>query len=140
MKYPVGISSKQKKRLKKVYIKSLRENSKKVEPEKAKNISKAKFYEESFKIFMKLEENKKNRVKFKIKKSYIKEGIDYKVYKINGTKMAVSTDKKILDKFKTAERKGLLREMDDPYEQEILFKIKDKYQIEFDPDMFYAIK
>lgn len=140
MKMPKGITKKQKMHLKKIYEDTYSKNLHKIGERKSKNVARARFYEEAFKIFMNQEQLLEEKPKIIKKKTYIKESVDYKAYESNGAKLIVSTDEKVLDKFKNAERKGLLRDMDDPYEQEILFKIKDEYNIEFSPDMYYVIK
>lgn len=140
MKMPKGITKKQKMHLRKIYESNYNKNFPKLGEKKAKNVARAKFYEEAFKMFMKQEELLEEKPKIIKKKTYIKENLDYKAYEYNNTKLIVSTDEKLLNKFKNAERKGLLRDMDDPYEQEVLFKIKDEYNIEFSPDMYYVIK
>jgi hypothetical protein len=146
MKFPKNITKKEKKYLKEVYEKTLQENIKKRKPkEKARSIARSRFYEEAFKIFIRKEKkvsvneiwNKKNKTKLF---SYIKESVDYKSYKIGNNKLFTSTDKKILEIFSDAERKGILRNMNDEFEQEILFKVKDKFNVRFDPDMYYVIK
>ena len=126
-------------------MKMLQKKIKKKPIKKARLIAKAKFYEECFKIFLKKENEiivneiweKQNPKKLF---SYIEEGIDYKKYNIGNNKFIVSTDKKILEKYSDSERKGMLRNINDEFEQEILFKIKNKYNIRLDPDMYYVIK
>jgi UTP:GlnB (protein PII) uridylyltransferase len=144
MKFPKNITRKEKKYLKEVYENALEKNKKKP-IKKARSIAKAKFYEECFKIFLKKENEiivneiweKQNPKKLF---SYIEESIDYKKYNIGNNKFIVSTDKKILEKYSDSERKGMLRNINDEFEQEILFKIKNKYNIRLDPDMYYVIK
>lgn len=144
MKFPKNITRAEKKYLKEVYYSALKENKRK-ETKKAKAIAKARFYEECFNIFLKKEKiltinemwNQQNKKKLF---TYIKESIDYKSYNIGNNKFIVSTDKKILEKYSDAERKGMLRDMTDEFEQEILFKAKSKYNIRFHPDMYYVIK
>lgn len=144
MKFPTNTTKKERKYLKEVYESTLLKNRKRSK-QKARAIAKAKFYEECFKIFLKKENeivvneiwNRKNKKKLF---SYIKENIDYKKYKIGNNIFIVSTDKKILEKYSDSERKGMLRSMNDEYEQEILFKTKKKYNIRLDPDMYYVIR
>lgn len=131
MKFPKGITKKQKFFLKEVYDEAYKKERDK---EKAKKIARARFYEESFKIFIDKEKSQ-NKIK-KIK--FIKEDIDYKVYEVGSIKLYLSTDEKILNK--KAERKGIIRDMNDEFEQEILFKVKEKYDISLHPDMYYLIK
>ena len=78
-----------------------------------------------------------------IKKSYIKEEKDYKIYKAGDSRMVVSTNEKILElkKFRNNYSNGILRDMNDPYELEVFSKIKDENpDIKFSPDMYYVIK
>ena len=146
MKLPENINSTERKYLKEVYHDTYKRNLSKGK-DKAKAYAKAKFYEECFKIFCVRENvasvrdewlNKKND--YKIIKRLLAESIDYKVYKLNNIKLIVSTDKKILDKFPNAERSGMIRDMNDEYEQEILFKVKSKHGVRLHPDMYYIIK
>jgi len=141
MKFPKGLNKTQKNYLKEVYNQSLK---KRKDPLKAKAYAKARFYEEAFKFFCEKEgvininEEWKEKKKKRIRR--INESIDYKVYLIGDKEFLVSTDEKLLDKFSNAERSGLLRDMDDEYEQEILFKAKEKYNIKLHPDMYYVIR
>jgi len=147
MKFPKGLNLKQKKYLKEVYEDAYKERRKETSSLKAKKYAKAKFYEEAFKIFLKKEKARTISEKWKIRNKKRKnlnlnesKNIDYKVYKVNGVKFIVSTDKDLLEKYKNAERKGLLRDMTDEFEQEVLFNAKEQYGISLDPDMFYVIK
>lgn len=142
MKYPKGLSKKEKRYLREVYEDTLIRNLKKGE-KRAKAIAKIKFNEETYKLFKKKENikniteewNKRNKRHF----TYIKENVDYKVYKVDGDKLIVSTDEKLLEKFEDKKRKGLLRDMDDEFEREIFFKVQEKYDINFSPDMYFVI-
>ena len=131
MKFPKGIKKEQKKYLKEVYETSLK---------KSKYYARARYYEEVFKIFEELSFLDIKKEWKKKKPVYIRESVDYKSYSLNDKKFIVSTDKKILEKFSNAERSGIIRDMNDEYEQEILFKIKSKYNISLHPDMYYVIK
>lgn len=142
MKYPKGLTKKEKRYLREVYEDTLIRNLKKGE-KRAKAIAKIKFNEETFKLFKKKENikniteewNRRNKRHF----TYIKENVDYKVYKVDGDKLIVSTDEKLLEKFEDKKRKGLLRDMDDEFEREIFFKVQEKYDINFSPDMYFVI-
>lgn len=144
MKFPEGITKKQKIFLKNIYEETLKKNLRSKTKQKAKSVAKAKFYEEAFRIFCEKEgiidinEEWKRKKKKRIRS--INESIDYKVYLIGNKEFIVSTEEKILDKFSNAERSGLLRNMDDEYEQEILFKAKEKYNLRLHPDMYYVIR
>lgn len=147
MKFPKGLTLKQKKYLKEVYDDAYKERRKKTSPAKAKKYAKARFYEESFKIFLQKEKAKTITERWKIRNKKKKDfnineskDIDYKVYRTNGVKFIVSTDRDLLEKYKNAERKGLLRDMTDEFEQEVLFNTKEQYGVRLDPDMFYVIK
>lgn len=143
MKFPKGISNSQKKYLKEVYENAyaLKIKESKTE-EKSKAFARARFYEETFKIFIGKEKSVLQT--WKSRKKVLKEGkkpkVDYKTYSVDNTSFIVSTDKKILDFFDGAERSGLLKDMNDEYEQEILFKAKKQYGVTLHPDMYYVIK
>lgn len=127
MKFPEGINKKQKKYLKEVYFKSLK---------KSKRYAKARFYEEVFKIFK--EQNDINILNIWEDKKYLKEELDYKKYKIKDKTLLVSIDEKLLKK--KGKYKGIIKNMDKLIEKEILFKIKEKYEIDLSPEMYYVIK
>ena len=143
MKFPVGINKQQKKYLKNIYEETY--NSKiSLGKIKARNVARARFYEEVFKLFQKREKMLVEQESFSlIKKSYIKEEKDYKIYKAGDSRMVVSTNEKILElkKFRNNYSNGILRDMNDPYELEVFSKIKDENpDIKFSPDMYYVIK
>lgn len=143
MKLPKEISKKEKQFLKEVYEKSLAKDKNK-DPKKAKATARAMFYEEAFKIFLRKQRNIDILMEWKKRKDYRKkilneDALDYKKYKVNGKEFIVSTDKKILKKF-NSERSGILRDMKDEYETEILFQAKRNYGIKLHPDMYYVIK
>lgn len=142
MRLPKNISIKQKKYLKELYDNTYNSLIKNKDVKKAKAVAKAKVNEELFKIFCKKEGVLDINEQWKSKKkySYIKENTDFKNYRVNNIDFVVSTDKKILEKFSEAERKGMIRDMKDEYEQEVLFKAKEKYGVQLSPDMFYVIK
>ena len=141
MKLPKNISKKQKRYLKELYYETYSSLIKTKNEKKARAVSRAKVNEELFKIFCKKEVlNITEQWKTKKKFSYIKENMDFKSYTLNNVDFVVSTNNKVLEKFSNAERKGMIRDMKDEYEQEILFKVKEKYNVKLSPDMFYVIK
>ena len=107
---------------------------------KAKAIAKARLVEEKFKLFKKKEYKKINKQKFEPKVKTIKEGIDYNKFLVGKNKLILSTDEKILNKFEKTKRKGLIRNMTDDFEKDVLFTAQNKYNLTLDPDMFYVIK
>ena len=148
MKFPKGLTLKEKKILKEIYEETFQDRKKKSGKKKARYAARAKFYEEAFKIFISKQNKKtineiwesKREKQERLNPTYIKENIDYKVYKVNGIRFYVSTDEKILDKFSDAEGSGMLKNMNDEFEQEILFKTKEKYDVSLHPEMYYVIR
>lgn len=137
MKLPENITKKEKIYLKETYRAFYAKNLNKGK-EKASRLATAKLYEECFKIFCKKEKITTIREEW-LSKKFLTESVDYKTYELGKVKFVVSTDEKILKKF-SSEKKGLIRDMNDEYEQEILFKVKSKYGIRLHPDMYYVIK
>lgn len=140
---PKGITKAQKRYLKKIFEDSLNKNSQKGK-KKSFAIAKASFYNESFKIFLEKEGVVSVSQKWKRKKQkgnkILKEDLDYKSYKINDILFITSTDKKIFDKFSESESSGMISKMKEEFDMEVLFKVKGKYNIKLDPEMFYVIK
>lgn len=107
---------------------------------KAKAIANARLIEEKFKLFNKKEYKKLSKKSLKPKIKTIKENTGYNKYLVGKNKIILSTDEKILEKFEKAKRKGLIRNMTDDFEKDVLFTAQNKYNLTLDPDMFYVIK
>lgn len=87
-----------------------------------------------------LKEFKINRLPKKNKIKLIKEKKEeWNDYSIDDNVVHISTEKRMLDDFPSAEKKGIVKDANDPFEQEILTKVMDEYDIKIHPQMYYVI-
>lgn len=84
------------------------------------------------------EERKKNKRKIKTI-TITEEEKKYNDYQLGNVKVLITTEKSVLDEYPNAERKGKLKEMEDPYEREVLSKLLDNYELTLHPEMYYVI-
>ncbi len=139
---PKKIPAKKRKKLKKLWEDVYKERKKISGKKKAKYAANAAVYAESLKYFNRKEKNIKKYIKEnwnKEKERKINESVNYSKYRVNGSVFITSMDEKLLDKFDNPERKGKIKNMNDEFEREVLFDVKDKYDVTFDPNMYYVI-
>jgi len=63
----------------------------------------------------------------------------YKIRKVGSYSIIITTNEKTLNDFPNAIKKGIIRNATDEFTQEMLFKVRDKYDIKLHPDLYYII-
>lgn len=64
---------------------------------------------------------------------------DYSIYPIDDMNVIVTTDEDVLKDYKNKKRKGLVKNIDDDYEIEILDKVSEEYNIKLHPRLYYVM-
>lgn len=116
--------------------------SKKVGKQKAVFSANATIYTECLKIFLAekgdIYSKWINKISGPPTRELIEAKNNYNSYNIDGYNVIITTDKKVLDDYPNAERKGKMRDMDE-FERELIFKISDKYNLKFHPSLYFVI-
>jgi Pyruvate/2-oxoacid:ferredoxin oxidoreductase gamma subunit len=64
---------------------------------------------------------------------------DYSIYPIDDMNVILTTDEDVLEGYKKKRRKGLIKNIDDDYELEILDKVSEEYNIKLHPRLYYVM-
>jgi hypothetical protein len=64
---------------------------------------------------------------------------DYSIYPIDDMNVILTTDENVLRDYKKKSRKGLIKNIDDDYELEILDKVSEEYDIKLHPRLYYVM-
>jgi hypothetical protein len=64
---------------------------------------------------------------------------DYSIYPIDDMNVILTTDEDVLESYKKKRRKGLIKNIDDDYELEILDKVSEEYNIKLHPRLYYVM-
>lgn len=61
------------------------------------------------------------------------------IYPIDDMQVILTTDEKVLRQYKHIPRKGVLKEISDNYELEILNKVSKEYNLKLNPNLYYVM-
>jgi len=125
----------------KLWNKVFGERRKIVSIERAMISANATVYAECLKQFGKKEQK---AIKKKTARDLMKESInenkgEYRAYKIEDNVIMFSPKEKILKDFPEAERSGIIKNVNNEFEMEMILKAKDLYDIKLSPNLFFVI-
>lgn len=64
---------------------------------------------------------------------------DYNIYPVDDMNVILTTEEQVLKDYKNVNRKGLVKDVDDDYEIEILDKASEEYNIKLHPSLYYVM-
>jgi len=74
------------------------------------------------------------------KKEYIHERApEYPIYPVEDMQVILTTDNRALKQYKHIPRKGIVREISDTYELEVLNKVSKEYGVRLNPNLYYVM-
>lgn len=74
------------------------------------------------------------------RKEYIyEERAEYPMYKVDDMLVILTTDKSALEQYKHVPRKGIIKNIADKYEIEILDKVSKEYNVKIFPSLYYVM-
>jgi|GEM_PF-3448055 alpha-galactosidase/6-phospho-beta-glucosidase family protein len=64
---------------------------------------------------------------------------DYNIYPIDDMNVILTTEEDVLNDYRSVKRKGLIKNIEDDYEIEILDKASEEYNIKLHPSLYYVM-
>jgi len=72
-------------------------------------------------------------------KLIIEEKSKYTIFNVDDVNVILTTNKNVLKDYKNVERKGIVKNITDEYEKEILLKTEEENDIKLNPNLYYTI-